>query len=82
MVYGNGDSSVAEALINENGQVIGVRIKNRELGLMIQKFYFLVERIWGKTIPSFACLNPEARVSVGSAKIGTGSYIVVHRGCR
>ena len=28
-----------------------------------------------KFIPSFACLDPEARVKVGSAKIGTGKYI-------
>ena len=76
-VYVNGDSSVAEALINEDGQVISVRIKNREL---VFDEYPEVLLLGGggfgaRAIPSFACLNPEARVSVGSAKIGTGSYI-------
>ena len=30
-VYVNGDSTIAESVINERGQVISVRIKNREL---------------------------------------------------
>ena len=28
-----------------------------------------------KFIPSFVCLDPDARVEIGSAKVGTGSYI-------
>ena len=28
-----------------------------------------------KFIPSFVCLDPAARVEIGSAKVGTGSYI-------
>ena len=28
-----------------------------------------------KFIPSFACLDPDMRVKIGSAKVGTGSYI-------
>ena len=76
-VYVNGDTTIAEAVINDRGQVISVRIKNRE---MTFASYPKVQIVGGggygaKFIPSFACLEPEARVKVGSAKIGTGSYV-------
>tara|TARA_Y200000002_G_scaffold112411_1_gene92032 strand:- start:827 stop:3667 length:2841 start_codon:yes stop_codon:yes gene_type:complete len=75
-VYVNGDSSVAEAVV-ENGLVVSVRIKNRE---KIFAKYPRVQIIGGggygaRWIPSFNCLSTEALVKVGSAKIGTGSYI-------
>ena len=31
--------------------------------------------IGARFIPSFVCLDPDARVELGSAKVGTGSYI-------
>lgn len=75
-VYVNGDSSVAEAVV-EDGMVVSVRIKNRE---KIFAKYPRVQIIGGggygaRWIPSFNCLSTEALVKVGSAKIGTGSYI-------
>jgi len=75
-VYVNGDSDVAEAVV-ERGMVVSVRIKNRELTF---DDYPRVQIIGGggygaRWIPSFNCLSTEALVKVGSAKIGTGSYI-------
>jgi hypothetical protein len=76
-VFVDGDSNVAEAVINTKGQVVSVRIKNRTL---TYDSYPQVKILGGggygaKFIPSFSCLSPEARVKVGSAKVGTGSYI-------
>ena len=76
-VFVNGDKNVAEAVINTNGQVVSVRIKDRTLTF---ESYPEIKILGGggygaKFIPSFSCLSPEARVKVGSAKIGTGSYI-------
>ncbi len=76
-VWVNGNSNVAEAVINTEGQVISVRIKDRTLTFVE---YPEIKIIGGggyaaKYIPSFVCLDPTARVKVGSAKIGTGSYI-------
>ena len=76
-VFVNGDKNVAEAVINTNGQVVSVRIKDRTLTF---ESYPEIKILGGggygaKFIPSFSCLSPEARVKVGSAKVGTGSYI-------
>ena len=75
-VYINGDNTVADAVV-ENGKVISVRIKNRSL---VFDTYPKVLIIGGggygaRFIPSFACLDRDARVTVGSAKIGTGRYV-------
>ena len=76
-VYVNGDSTIAESLINERGQVISVRIKNRELTFTgYPEVLILGGGGYGaKAIPSFSCLDSVTRVEVGSAKVGTGSYI-------
>jgi len=76
-VFVDGDDKVAEAIINTKGQIISVRIKNRSVTF---DGYPDVKILGGggygaKFIPSFSCLSPAARVKVGSAKIGTGSYI-------
>ena len=75
-VYVDGDPYVAEAIV-ENGFVVSVRIKDREKTFTD---YPRVQIIGGggygaRWIPSFSCLELEALVKVGSAKIGTGSYI-------
>jgi len=75
-VYINGDPDVAEAVI-DGGKVISVRVKNRSI---VFDRYPEVKILGGggygaRFIPSFSCLDPEARVTVGSAKIGTGKYI-------
>ena len=76
-VYVNGQKGVAEAIINTKGQIVSVRIKNRTI---TYDSYPEIKILGGggygaKFIPSFSCLSPEARVKVGSAKVGTGSYI-------
>tara|TARA_B100000085_G_scaffold17790_1_gene15333 strand:+ start:1979 stop:4840 length:2862 start_codon:yes stop_codon:yes gene_type:complete len=75
-VYINGDPDIAEAIV-ENGKVVSVRIKNRSI--VFDRYPKVIILGGGgyaaKFIPSFACLDPEARVKVGSAKIGTGKYI-------
>ena len=76
LVYINGDPTIAEAVIDK-GRVISVRIINRE---MTFSEYPEIKILGGggsfaKFMPSFACLDPETRVKVGSAKVGTGSYI-------
>ncbi len=76
-VWIDGNSNIAESVINTDGQVISVRIKDRTLTFTD---YPEVKILGGggyaaKYIPSFACLDPDARVKLGSAKVGTGSYI-------
>lgn len=76
-VYIDGDSTIADAVIDNQGFVVSVRIKNREKTFT---GYPEVRIIGGggygaRFIPSFVCLDTETLVKVGSAKIGTGSYI-------
>ena len=76
-VFVAGDDQVADAVINSKGQIISVRIKNRSITF---DDYPEIKILGGggygaKFVPSFSCLSPTARVKVGSAKIGTGSYI-------
>ncbi len=73
----DGDPDVADALVNTKGQVISVRIKNRS---MVFESYPKIQILGGggygaSFIPSFICLDSAERVRIGSAKIGTGSYI-------
>ena len=77
IVYVDGKTDVAEAVINSDGQVISVRIKDRTL---VFDSYPDVRILGGggygaQFIPSFVCLDPSDRVKIGSAKVGTGSYI-------
>ncbi len=76
-IFVDGDPTIADAVINDKGQVISVRIKNRELTF---SDYPEVRILGGggygaKFLPSLVCLDPVERVRIGSAKIGTGSYI-------
>ena len=76
-MFVDGDDTVAEALINNKGQIYSIQIKNRSLTF---DGYPEIKILGGggygaKFVPSFACLEPAVRVKIGSAKIGTGSYI-------
>ena len=76
-VFVNGELGIAEAVIDDNGFVISVRILDRET---TYDEYPTVTIVGGggygaRFIPSFACLDTDALVRVGSAKIGTGRYI-------
>ncbi|AIX23906.1 baseplate hub subunit and tail lysozyme [Synechococcus phage ACG-2014j] len=76
-MYINGELGVAEAIINEDGFVVGARILDRQL--TFEKFPEIVIVGGGgygaKLLPSFRCLDTEALTTVGSTKIGTGRYI-------
>ena len=76
-VYINKSKDVAEAEINTDGQVISIRIKDRTI--TFDEYPEVIISGGGglgaKFIPSFTCLDPDARVKIGSAKVGTGSYI-------
>lgn len=76
-MYVNGELGIAEAVINNDGFVIGARILNREI--TFDKFP-AVDIVGGggygaKLLPSLACLDTEALSTIGSTKIGTGKYI-------
>ena len=68
---------IAEAQINTDGQVIAVRIKDRTV--TFEEYPEIIISggggIGARFIPSFVCLDPDERVRIGSAKVGTGSYI-------
>ena len=76
-VFVNKSKDVAEAQINTDGQVIAIRIKDRTI--TFEEYPEVIISGGGglgaKFLPSFVCLDPDARVSIGSAKVGTGSYI-------
>jgi len=76
-VYVNGQKGVAEAIINDDGFVIGARVLDRAL-----TFEEMPEiRVIGTTgsgakmLPSLVCLGTDALVEVGSTKVGTGRYV-------
>ena len=68
---------IAEAQINTDGQVIAVKIKDRTV--TFEEYPEIIISggggIGARFIPSFVCLDPDERVRIGSAKVGTGSYI-------
>ena len=76
-VFINKSKDVAEAQINTDGQVIAIRIKDRTV--TFEEYPEVIISggggIGAKFLPSFVCLDPDARVKIGSAKVGTGSYI-------
>ncbi len=76
-VYVDGDDNIAEAVIDDKGRIISVRIKNREMTFTKYPEIIIVGGggYGAKFIPSFACLPAADRVRIGSAKIGTGRYV-------
>ena len=73
----NGDDSIAEAIINEDGFVIGARTLNREI---TYDRYPVIEIVGGggygaKLLPSLACLDTGGLARLGATKIGTGRYV-------
>jgi len=76
-VYVDGDNTLAEALINEDGYVFGVRSLDRT------KTYNKLPKIeiiggggaGAKVIPNVTCIDIEELERRGYAKVGTGKYI-------
>ena len=77
IIYVNGRTDVAEAVINQDGFVIGARVLDRVT--TYEKFPEVLivggNGYGAKLIPSLACLDTDALVRIGSTKIGTGRYV-------
>ena len=76
-LYVNGEIGIAEAVINDDGFVIGARILNREITFSRFPNINIVGGggYGAKLLPSLACLDTNALATVGATKIGTGQYI-------
>ena len=76
-VYVNGELGIAEAIINDDGFVIGARTLNRELTFEeLPKIEVIGGGGYGATmIPSLVCLDTDGLSRLGSTKIGTGRYV-------
>ena len=76
-MYVNGELGIAEAVINNDGFVIGARILDRQITF---EEFPAVDIVGGggygaKLLPSLACLDTDALSTIGSTRIGTGQYI-------
>ena len=76
-MYVDGELGVAEAVINDDGFVIGARILDRTR--TFDRFP-AIDIVGGngygaKLLPSLACLDTDALSTIGATKIGTGQYI-------
>jgi hypothetical protein len=76
-IFVNGDSKVAEAIINEDGFISGVNVLNRSITYDTIPEIIVVggEGIGGFVLPSLVCLPPTELEAKGYVKIGTGTYI-------
>ena len=76
-IYVDGKTNVAEALIDDQGFVIGARVLDRVTTYSRLPEVIIVggNGFGAKLIPSLACLDTEALATIGSTKIGTGRYV-------
>jgi len=76
-MYINRELGVAEAIINDDGFVIGARILDRSRTYLEMPEVLLVGGggYGAKMLPSLVCLDTQELTTVGSTKIGTGRYI-------
>ena len=76
-IYVDKRTDVAEAIIDDQGFVIGARVLDRVV--TYDKFPEIVivggNGYGAKLLPSLACLDTEALSNIGSTKIGTGRYV-------
>ena len=76
VVYVNGETDVAEAIISEDGFLIGARVLRRELTFdEYPEVRVIGSGAGGKLIPSLKCLSTNELATVGATKIGTGRYV-------
>jgi len=75
-IYVNGETDVAEAIINDDGFLIGARVLRRELTFEEYPEVRVIGSGSGaKLIPSLKCLSTAELTTVGATKIGTGRYV-------
>lgn len=76
-IYIDNDPTIAEAIINDDGFVVGARVLNREVTFSeIPKVVIIGGGGYGaKLMPSLACLPESRLVELGATKIGTGRYV-------
>jgi hypothetical protein len=76
-VYVNDELGIAEAIINEDGFVIGARVLNRQKTFNSFPTVIVVGGggYGAKLIPSLSCLDNSALTTIGATKIGTGRYV-------
>lgn len=76
-VYVNDELGIAEAIINEEGFVIGARVLDRTRTFETYPNVIVVggNGYGAKLIPSLACLDTQALSTIGATKIGTGRYV-------
>lgn len=76
-IYVDGRTDVAEAIINDDGFLIGARVLDR-VTTYLEFPEILVVGGGGygaKLLPSLACLDINELTRIGSTKIGTGRYV-------
>ena len=76
-IYVDGRTDVAEAIINDDGFVVGARVLDR---ITTYSSFPEIVIVGGggygaKLLPSLACLDTDALTIIGSTKIGTGRYV-------
>lgn len=76
-LYVDGELGVAEAIINDDGYVIGGRVLDRTR--TFDKFPEILIVGGGgygaKLLPSLVCLEQQALTTIGATKVGTGRYV-------
>ena len=76
-IYVDGRDDVAEAVINDDGLVIGGRVIDRTRTYDTFPEIIIVGGggFGAKLLPSMRCLDTIALTTIGSTKIGTGRYV-------
>ena len=76
-IYVDGRTDVAEAIIDDQGFVIGARVLDRvtTYGRFPEILVVGGGGYGAKLLPSLVCLDTEALTTIGSTKIGTGRYV-------
>lgn len=76
-VYVNDELGIAEAIVNEEGFVIGARVLDRTRTYDTFPTVIVVGGggYGAKLLPSLSCLDTEALTTIGATKIGTGRYV-------
>lgn len=76
-IYIDGNPDAAEAIINEDGFVIGARILDRVTTYdRFPEILVIGGNGYGaKLLPSLACLDTTELTTIGSTKVGTGRYV-------